>query len=219
MDFLWWIIPLAALSLGGALWFEKNDRQWLVVCFKALTSALFILAALLAPRTTPTYFGWLVSGLSLCLVGDICLALKSKPAAFRAGLVAFLLGHLAYIIAFARFTKPDWWLSPVVLIAGAIAWLVWFWLRPYLGNMKKAVAAYIAIISLMAVAAVILQKNPMIGDLGSRLILIGALMFYGSDLLVARHRFVAPQLVNRLIGLPLYYAAQFCLAASIGLMI
>jgi uncharacterized membrane protein YhhN len=46
-------------------------------------------------------------------------------------------------------------------------------------------------------------------------ILIGALAFFLSDLSVARNRFVAPGFVNRLWGLPLYYAAQLLLASSI----
>jgi uncharacterized membrane protein YhhN len=45
---------------------------------------------------------------------------------------------------------------------------------------------------------------------------LGALLFYGSDLFVARDRFVAPGAVNRLLGLPLYYAAQVLLALAPG---
>ena len=44
--------------------------------------------------------------------------------------------------------------------------------------------------------------------------LVGAVMFYGSDLAVARDRFVAPGFSNRAWGLPLYYAAQLVIAAS-----
>ena len=43
----------------------------------------------------------------------------------------------------------------------------------------------------------------------------GALAFYLSDLSVARDRFVRPAFVNRAWGLPLYYGAQFVLAATV----
>ncbi len=43
-----------------------------------------------------------------------------------------------------------------------------------------------------------------------------AVMFYFSDLAVARDRFVEPGPVNRLWGLPLYYAAQFVFAATVA---
>ena len=44
----------------------------------------------------------------------------------------------------------------------------------------------------------------------------GALLFYISDIFVARQRFLKAEFVNRLIGLPLYYGGQFMLAFSIG---
>jgi len=40
-------------------------------------------------------------------------------------------------------------------------------------------------------------------------------LFYVSDIFVARQRFVARQHINRLVGLPLYYAGQFMIAFSI----
>jgi hypothetical protein len=43
----------------------------------------------------------------------------------------------------------------------------------------------------------------------------GALLFYLSDLAVARDRFVRPGLANRLVGLPLYYAGQVLLALAL----
>jgi uncharacterized membrane protein YhhN len=51
---------------------------------------------------------------------------------------------------------------------------------------------------------------------GTVLILIGAVAFYLSDLAVARNRFVAPGVANRLWGLPLYYLAQLMLAWSVA---
>ena len=44
---------------------------------------------------------------------------------------------------------------------------------------------------------------------------LGALLFFASDLSVARDVFVHRTFVNRLWGLPLYYAAQLCLAATV----
>jgi hypothetical protein len=44
------------------------------------------------------------------------------------------------------------------------------------------------------------------------------LAFYLSDLAVARDRFVARAFVNRLWGLPLYYAAQILFAVSTRLL-
>jgi uncharacterized membrane protein YhhN len=47
------------------------------------------------------------------------------------------------------------------------------------------------------------------------MILAGAVAFYLSDLSVANDRFVHESFFNKLWGLPLYYAAQILLAASV----
>jgi uncharacterized membrane protein YhhN len=44
----------------------------------------------------------------------------------------------------------------------------------------------------------------------------GAVLFYLSDLAVARHRFVRPAFLNRAWGLPAYYAGQLLLAWTVG---
>ena len=48
------------------------------------------------------------------------------------------------------------------------------------------------------------------------LIPIGAVLFYTSDIAVARNQFVAPGVMNRVWGLTLYYLAQVLLAATAG---
>jgi uncharacterized membrane protein YhhN len=75
--------------------------------------------------------------------------------------------------------------------------------------MTGPVIAYVAVISVMVVLA--------FGSYGSGatwLIPLGATLFFASDLFVARNQFVAPGTVNRVWGLPLYYAAQILLALS-----
>jgi hypothetical protein len=50
------------------------------------------------------------------------------------------------------------------------------------------------------------------------MVFVGALSFYFSDVFVARDRFIEQQFLNRLLGLPLYFAGQFLLAFSVGLL-
>jgi YhhN family len=63
-----------------------------------------------------------------------------------------------------------------------------------------------------------LSGNQSLGISGRCLALIGAISFYLSDLFVARDRFVQTAFLNRLPGLPTYYAGQFLLAFSVGLL-
>lgn len=44
---------------------------------------------------------------------------------------------------------------------------------------------------------------------------VGALMFFFSDLFVARQEFVHRTVLNKWIGLPLYYIAQLLLASTL----
>lgn len=145
----------------------------------------------------------LLAGLVLSWAGD-ALLLSSRRPAFLGGLIAFLLAHVAYAVAFAGVTDATPWSAlPVLAVtAGALAWL---W--PHLGDLRAPVAAYCAVIAVMLWLALGVPRPE---------VRAGAALFYLSDLLVARDRFVRPAFSNRLIGLPLYYAGQLLLALAIG---
>jgi uncharacterized membrane protein YhhN len=80
--------------------------------------------------------------------------------------------------------------------------------------MKIPVLAYIVVISIMVCAACGIAGNPNLPASARATIFAGAILFYLSDLFVARQRFVVNAHANRVVGLPLYYAAQFLLAFS-----
>ncbi len=91
------------------------------------------------------------------------------------------------------------------------AFLILAWIWPKAGKLRIPVAIYILAITLMvwwALCATILKQLPITGALG-------AILFFLSDILVARRRFIRPQFLNQAVGLPMYYAAQLLLA---GLM-
>lgn len=208
--------PAAAL-LAALVWAERGQRPALVLMFKAPLSALFVAAAWLSPHPLSGYAWLVLTGLCLGLVGDVCLALPGV-AAFRAGLAAFLLGHLCYVPAFAMLTRPGDWQSPLPLVLAAVSLAVWFWLRPKVGQLKVPVIAYIAVITAMVIAALVAFQNSLLPVDGAWAVFLGALAFYLSDLCVARDRFAAPGWINRLVGLPLYYGGQFAIAFSVGLV-
>jgi uncharacterized membrane protein YhhN len=142
-------------------------------------------------------------GLLLSVAGDALLLSRRRPA-FLAGLGAFLLAHLAYAAAFAPLSSPT---AGAALALGAAAALVLRWLWPHLGSMRAPVVAYCLAISAMLWLALGTTQPE---------VRLGALLFYGSDLFVARDRFASPGAVNRLAGLPLYYAGQVLLALAPG---
>jgi uncharacterized membrane protein YhhN len=213
------LILIAAVPLlAGLLFFEKRESTRGLLLTKPFLSALFILAALNGPGSDPAYFGLILAGLICCLAGDVCLIFFFSRPLFLAGLVSFLAGHVLYAIAFFWKAPPgvSTWIVAVCL--AAVSGAVFAWLRPHLGKMRIPVIAYLVIITAMAVGAASLLKDEQAGAPGRSLAFAGAVLFYVSDIFVARHRFVAKAYVNRLVGLPLYYAAQFLIAFSIRLL-
>jgi len=163
------------------------------------------------PASGATAFGtWIVAGLALGVVGDIALLGKTDRA-FLVGLGAFLLGHIAYIVAMATIRDPREWLADASWLAAipaaiAIAVVVRLW--PRLGSMRIPVIAYALVIATMVVGAIALRAD--------RILCAGACLFFASDLSVARDKFVGASFTNKLWGLPAYYAGQLLIAWSLA---
>lgn len=211
------LVFIAAGLLTGLVWAESTGNNWFALGFKTPLSILFVITALLQPKILPKYFKFVLIGLILGLVGDVCLALPGLTA-FRVGLVAFLAGHILYILAFAILTRRVYWINPVNILIIAISGCVYLWFLPHLGKMLVPVTFYIVVISVMVATAWAVFRNSRVRRTGAWFILVGAVLFYVSDIFVAHQRFVMEQFYNRLIGLPLYYTAQFLLAFSVGLV-
>jgi len=211
------VFLLAPVLLALLLVFEKRDSLTGKLTVKPVLSCLFVLTALVAATQYNAYALIVLAGLVLCLVGDVCLAFPQR-AMFRSGLVAFLLGHVAYIVAFAAVAHPNWGLWIAAVAALPVSSLVYIKLQPFLGAMKTPVMAYIVVITLMVIAAGGVFGDLRLSLLGRFLVLNGAFSFYLSDIFVARQRFVQPAFWNRLIGLPLYYLGQFQIAYTTGLI-
>jgi uncharacterized membrane protein YhhN len=208
------LLVAAAVSLAALLWFGERRGvarvQWPL---KALASGLFLAVAWLR-QPASAYDAWIVAGLVLSFVGDLALVPRDRRW-FVAGLVAFLLAHVAYTAAFAAeggLASPPWAALAVILAASLAAY---FHFRPHLGAMHRPVVAYIAVISVMLAAAWSLAAARQ--DAFGWLVAAGATLFYLSDIAVARRRFTpGAGFGTRAVGLPAYYAAQFLLALTIG---
>jgi uncharacterized membrane protein YhhN len=209
------ILFVAGVLLLSLLYFEKQGHPKGILVTKTVLSSLFVLLALVQPHMTPGYVRFLLLGLLLCLGGDVFLALPGEKA-FRWGLLFFLLGHAFYILAFFQVARINQWTWVGGLTGLLISVAVYLWLQPHLGPMRIHVMVYILVITVMFCGAWSVMGQPDLRVVGRVLVLAGALFFYFSDVFVARDRFVKEAFVNRLIGLPMYYAGQFLLAFSAG---
>ena len=196
---------------------EKKESIAGKLATKPLLSALFVATAWYAPWPAPGLARWVMAGLILSWIGDVCLIFYARPL-FMAGLLSFLSGHICYAVGFlGHGTLPPLTVVGVALMA-AVSVKIFFWLRPHLGPMAGPVIAYITVITAMVAGALSLFSTAPYPAGARWLVLSGALLFYASDILVARDRFVVKEFPNHLYGLPLYYAAQFFFAFAIGLM-
>jgi len=205
---------LCAVAVAGLLVAEYRRSRAGLWLAKPIASLAFIWAGFAAGALDSSYGQLVLLGLVLCLVGDLLLIPLERPAVFRAGVFAFLAGHVAYSAAFL--TRP---LDPLGLAAGtvllaAVVGAVLRWIGPTLpAAMAWPVRVYMVVIGLMSALACGVTAAG-----GPWAIAVGALAFTASDVSVARDRFVRPEFVNRAWGLPLYYAAQLAIATTPALL-
>jgi uncharacterized membrane protein YhhN len=202
---------VAVAGLLVAEYRRSRAGLWLA---KPIASLAFIWAGLAAGVLDSGYGQLVLLGLVLCLVGDVLLIPLERPAMFRAGVFAFLAGHVAYSAAFL--TRP---LDPLGLAAGTVLLAVVVgavlrWIGPTLpAGMVWPVRVYMIVIGLMSALACGVTAAG-----GPWAVAVGALAFTASDVSVARDRFVRHEFVNRAWGLPLYYAAQLAIASTPALL-
>jgi uncharacterized membrane protein YhhN len=207
------MIPVAAtmLAVGALLACERQGLRPGAWIAKPLASTGFLWVALEAGASGSLYGRTVLGALVLCWLGDVLLLGRGRGLGLRLGLGSFLLGHLAFAVAFGirGLDAEALFVAAVLLLAPATAALRW--LLPHVpGDWRGPVFAYVGVISLMVVAALGSVSRPQ--DIS---VALGAMAFYGSDLAVARERFVKPGFSNKAWGLPLYYGAQLLLAASV----
>jgi uncharacterized membrane protein YhhN len=200
------IMAGAVFSLLHAI--RVGDRP-LEVLSKSAASAAFVALGFARWSAGDPVGTCLIAALVLCAIGDFCLLWCRS---FDFGLFSFLLGHLAYVTGFAVALPMGRWpllaLAPLA-VAGAIASR---WLWPHLGRRRPVVLTYIVVISVMVWGGISTSSSGVLPWTAAA----GALLFYCSDLAVARQRFVHESFINRAVGLPMYYLGQLLLALTIG---
>lgn len=199
------------VCVGALLLAEARGAVVLKAISKTLASLGFLGAALAQGALSTGPGAVLFAGLVLSLLGDVFLLGRSNKA-FLAGLGSFLLAHVTFGISFGMRPLATSGLLFAAVPLVALLVFVRGWLMPHVkGPMRGPVVVYIlAIAAMVALAA----GAAFGGDTGW--LLVGAVMFLISDLAVARDRFIAPGVSNRLWGLPLYYGAQLVLAWTSG---
>jgi uncharacterized membrane protein YhhN len=204
-------VAATAIAVVALLLSEQSRASARRAVAKPLASAGFVVAAWHAGATDSTYGRIVFGGLVLAALGDVLLLPRGRRF-FVAGLVSFLLAHVAFCAAFVqRGVSPAAALIAAMPLA-ALAGVIWRWLVTRVpSRLVWPIAAYTtAITAMVALAVGTTWPRP------AWPLLAGVFAFYISDLSVARDKFVVEELNNKLWGLPLYYAGQLLIAASVA---
>ncbi len=157
---------------------------------------------------------WFGLGVSFSLAGDIFLMLRRER--FLAGLVAFLLAHVFYLVGLIS-SPPQITLAGgiVALLVGLTGIQLYRSIHSGLVHSKKErlklpVMIYAIFISLMLLSALLtlVTANEVWLPTAALLVSAGALLFYLSDTFLAWNRFVAPLKYARLRVIILYHLGQ-----------
>ena len=182
---LWGLISLSgALSVLFLLRFSTQGPSLSKTAVKTASVAGLAVAAILAHGPV-----WLVLALTLASIGDFLLS-RDGEGAFLAGLVAFALSHLAYVVLMlgtgaALEFGP---LAVAVVIFGIATAVVLF---PRAGALRWPVVVYVLIICAMAAVAVSLPASFLTA-------VVAALLFLLSDWVLGAERFLlSPQSMLR----------------------
>lgn len=198
---LWWALPVGFALLD---WYAvaRGDRR-LEAWAKPATLVSLVVVALVLGAADSTEGRWLLVALAFGLLGDVFL-LGGSAARFQAGLAAFLVGHLAYLVCFAvlGLDRPAWaWvgagLAGVALVAARGVLPATY--RTDGLPLALPVAVYMLVISAMLVVA---------WATGDLLVGLGATVFVASDATLAVNRFVRPLPRADLLVMVTYHVGQ-----------
>jgi uncharacterized membrane protein YhhN len=207
------------IAVVGAITGATAGGVWLPLHYvaKPLTTLLMLGLAATAADADRRYRRWILLGLAFSLIGDVWLMLPGDY--FVAGLIAFLLAHLAYISAF--FPGLRWRAAlPAGLCLTAYAAVNVLLLWPYLpAALQVPVLVYVVVLAVMAIVALgqrLQLSAPGAGQRSAGWAAIGGLLFIASDSLLAWDRFTTGVPLAPLLILSTYYLAQWSIARSVS---
>ena len=216
--FLWLICLTAA---GIFLYSETRKKQVLSLFLKGSASLCFVLLGILGYEISDNYAAaqCVLMGLLFGLAGDVLLVLRSVlpktgQVLFLAGILAFLAGHVMYIIALAPLCDC---LAASVITAAVLAAVLCRWIFQ-----KITVSHLLRILGVLYLSVIMIMTCIALGILFtdfsvfSGLFSAGALLFLVSDIILILNWFGPESKESfRISNIILYYTGQLLIAASL----
>jgi uncharacterized membrane protein YhhN len=202
----------AALAIASAPW--ALALPWLNFAFKPLATLCVIAWAATAASDDARVKRWIVVGLGCSLAGDV--ALLWPVQGFLVGLVSFLLGHLAYLVALTR--RVRFAARPLAFLAwaGVAAGVLGFLWHGVPGELRVPVVVYVCALSAMAAQATVawLAARGTPDAARWRIVALGGALFVLSDAILATDKFVGGIPLPTLWNLSIYWLGQWFIARA-----
>jgi uncharacterized membrane protein YhhN len=210
------LLLLASVALSAAcaiIAAHRHDRAGVYVFKPATTLIILVGATWLIVPAAPLYRALVVAGLACSLAGDVALMLPHDR--LLAGLAAFLLAHVAYLVAFSCGNPVTLrqlvWLLPFLAFGTAVVANRW----SALWSLKVAVLVYAVVICTVGWRAAMRGQAVFIPRPSFLFALFGACLFLVSDAIVLLRRFGRPFPAAQSLELSTYWAAQVLIALSV----
>lgn len=198
---------IALISAIATIYAKSRENEKLQFVFKPLTMLVIILIAFLNSSTPINFYQIMILvGLIFSTIGDVFL-IKDKQF-FVQGLVAFLIGHICFVVAF--YTTPNW-LSLIFYLAYVVFFLSLLWRD--LGSLKIPVIVYS--LALAAMSWFALSKTIEHTNHHTFHAFIGSILFIISDSLLAYNKFKSSIPYSHILILATYFLAQWFIASSV----
>jgi uncharacterized membrane protein YhhN len=215
------LLVIAILAIAAIDWIAVA-KGWKKIEYFAKPATMVMLFVTLAVVRGFGAIGLIFIGLGIIfsLAGDIFIMLSNRW--FIAGLGAFLLAHVSYIIGLNSpigNASPLWAIVIGIILALGTARI----LRPIIAGLREKgqgklvtpVVAYGTVITLMLLSAIMTIYRTDWKTLSSGLVSVGALLFYFSDIILAWNKFVRPIKNGRLMNMIAYHLGQIVLVAGV----
>lgn len=201
---------------------EHEERYVLADILKGSASLFFVLLGLLCFKENPSSLSrLLLIGLFFGMIGDILLNLryvfpKNGQKIFLLGILAFLIGHILYLIALLQ--KADhtkvWYFVIIGAVLAALLLIYIFKTMEVKTAFKIFGIFYLGAVFIMtAVALGIAVSTP---SKGAWIYAIGAVLFTASDVVLIFNTFSGVTKFSlRITNLTLYYIGQLLIALSL----
>lgn len=226
---LYWIMLAVGVVATGTFLYLRIKKGGIIALYaKAVASLCFISTAFAATNANHDFlaFGsWMSFGLVLGMLGDVWLDLKwiylqDKDSYLYSGFISFLLGHICFNVAI--YMSYDW--TPLTLgisVAAAIIISVGNLvmgkpMKMNFGKFKLILFLYTSVLAMTMVSSIIAAVVTGFEEVWV-VMAVGSILFTLSDAVLSGMYFAEGKntKVNIAINHTCYYAAQFCMAATI----